>query len=441
MFDSRLNIGNGTFSWQNDVLNRLMRETYSTGDYIEYTYNTAGRRATLLGPDGSIQTYSYDARGRLSTFDHSLGNKTFTFGHNNDNTLSSVLYPNYITNAYTYDTLYRPGSINVYFESDYNNPFYLMEYDYDANGNRTTAAWPSGQGAGLPYDYTKHYTYDAMGRRLMKYLPATNMSTLYLYEGLTTIAEKEKVGSGSWRWKRVFTVSPGVIGQIQRVSDNTGSSWAGKYFHYDAIGNVALHTASDGSPVQAFDQDAYGNVRLGSQSGYHLTTKEFDPSADLYYFWQRWYDPGIGRFLSKAPYPKHIKHPYGCAANNPVYYIDSDGAQPTAEQRTRCWCDFILCLENAQPDYRNIGILGLFERGLSRLLPKEFGESILPPAFWSGAVIGVWGGMVRCYAEYEGCLAGYSGNSEPERTLPPQPLPPDEWEFRPGRIPISRNRR
>jgi len=51
MFDSRLNIGNGTFSWQYDILNRVTRETYPTGDYIEYTYNTAGRRATLRGPD------------------------------------------------------------------------------------------------------------------------------------------------------------------------------------------------------------------------------------------------------------------------------------------------------------------------------------------------------------------------------------------------------
>ena len=128
MFDSRLNIGNGTFSWQYDVLNRLTRETYPTGDYIEYAYNTAGRRATLRGPDGSIQTYSYDTRGRLSTLNHSLGDKTFTFGYNNDNTLSSVLYPNYITNAYAYDTLYRLGSLNVYFETDYNDPFYLVEY-------------------------------------------------------------------------------------------------------------------------------------------------------------------------------------------------------------------------------------------------------------------------------------------------------------------------
>jgi RHS repeat-associated protein len=32
------------------------------------------------------------------------------------------------------------------------------------------------------------------------------------------------------------------------------------------------------------------------KSGYHLTTKEYDADIGLYYFWQRWYDPTIGRF-------------------------------------------------------------------------------------------------------------------------------------------------
>ena len=127
--------------------------------------------------------------------------------------------------------------------------------------------------------------------------------------------------------------APGVIGQILRVSDNTGSAWTDTYYHYDSIGNVALHTASDSSPVQPIDQDAYGNVRLGSPSIYHLTTKEFDSSSDLYHFWQSWYDPNRGLFLSIDKFDRLSRfnngiieyYQYQYCRRNPMMMIDPDG--------------------------------------------------------------------------------------------------------------------
>ena len=51
--------------------------------------------------------------------------------------------------------------------------------------------------------------------------------------------------------------------------------------HYDAIGNVAYVSVFDGTPKTYYEQEAYGNVKINSQSGYHLTTKEYDYSGDL----------------------------------------------------------------------------------------------------------------------------------------------------------------
>jgi RHS repeat-associated protein len=73
------------------------------------------------------------------------------------------------------------------------------------------------------------------------------------------------------------------------------------------------------------DQEAYGNVKVGSQSGYHLTTKEYDSIPELYYFWQRWYDPILGRSLSQAPYPVFMEHPYMFVENNPNDKLDPNG--------------------------------------------------------------------------------------------------------------------
>jgi len=60
-------------------------------------------------------------------------------------------------------------------------------------------------------------------------------------------------------------------------------------------------------------------------SGRHLTTKEYDSDANLYYFWQRWYDPQVGRFRSKATYPPYLEHPYAYASGNPAFYSDPSG--------------------------------------------------------------------------------------------------------------------
>ncbi|HPB32755.1 MAG TPA: RHS repeat-associated core domain-containing protein, partial [Candidatus Sumerlaeota bacterium] len=295
MFDSRLNIGNGTFSWQYDVLNQMTGEKSMAGLTRLYEYQ-----------------YAFDAAGNRTQMSYYNGSTTVntSYSHNDGNQLT--IRSNGPQWGYTYD-----ANGNMTIEDLEGTPQRTFSWNRD---DRLTQVVKSGQ--------TVQYTYDAMGRRLMKHVPVTNTSTLYFYEGLTVIAEKEKVGSGSWTWKRVFTIAPGVIGQILRVSENTGSVWADTYYHYDAIGNVALQTASDGSPVQPFDQDAYGNIRLGTQEGYHLTTKEFDSSANLYYFWQRWYDPGIGRFLSKAPYPSHIEHQFGYCENNTINQTDQAGMIP-----------------------------------------------------------------------------------------------------------------
>jgi len=143
-----------------------------------------------------------------------------------------------------------------------------------------------------------------------------NTYTYYYYDGLTVLAEKKKVGAGNPTWDKLFTVAPGAIGNI--LSSNLN------YYHYDAMGNVVFIADFDGTPAQSFEQEAYGNVKSGSQSGYHLTTKEYDTIPELYYFWQRWYDPMLGTFLSLDPKSRSIL-PYNLCKNNSINSIDPQG--------------------------------------------------------------------------------------------------------------------
>ncbi|MDI6784610.1 MAG: RHS repeat-associated core domain-containing protein, partial [bacterium] len=128
----------------------------------------------------------------------------------------------------------------------------------------------------------------------------------------------------------VYTLAPGVISQIisKRNYVNGAKDY---YYHYDAIGNVMFITDSYGDITASYVQEGFGNV-IASSSGlvpnsYHLTTKELEhhPATGLYYFGARWYDPQVGRFITKTPFPPFIEHPYAFAENDPINMVDFNG--------------------------------------------------------------------------------------------------------------------
>jgi len=100
-------------------------------------------------------------------------------------------------------------------------------------------------------------------------------------------------------------------------------------------------SGSAGTLTDTYHQDAYGNVLsnvntgawASSMSGRHLTTKEYDNEAYLYYFWQRWYDPRVGRFISPSLLPIDMEHAYSFAENNPFLRVDPFGLVPTVAPR------------------------------------------------------------------------------------------------------------
>ncbi len=60
-----------------------------------------------------------------------------------------------------------------------------------------------------------------------------------------------------------------------------------------------------------------------------LTGKEYDEATGLYYYNARWYDPGLGRFITEDPIRDRLNW-YLYALGNPLIWIDSSGLRPTA---------------------------------------------------------------------------------------------------------------
>ncbi|MEW6095495.1 MAG: RHS repeat-associated core domain-containing protein [bacterium] len=82
------------------------------------------------------------------------------------------------------------------------------------------------------------------------------------------------------------------------------------YFHYDGLGSTVNLTNEYGSVTMTYEYDAFGAVKREENGiGWKKNQYKFgggygvshDPAAGLHYMLNRWYDPRIGRFITKDP--------------------------------------------------------------------------------------------------------------------------------------------
>jgi len=75
------------------------------------------------------------------------------------------------------------------------------------------------------------------------------------------------------------------------------------YYHSDGLGSVTNPTDSTGTIVESYAYDVFGKPSAVSTVGnrYMFTGREYDAETELYYYRNRYYDNGIGRFVSVDP--------------------------------------------------------------------------------------------------------------------------------------------
>lgn len=84
---------------------------------------------------------------------------------------------------------------------------------------------------------------------------------------------------------------------------NTGSPETLTYLHPDHLGTPKFGTNAGGTQVWAWAPDAFGN---GTPSGsvtvnLRMPGQYFDAESGLFYNWNRYYNPAIGRYISPDP--------------------------------------------------------------------------------------------------------------------------------------------
>jgi len=165
----------GTTSWTYNAADELTELDQPNGT-VEYTYNSAGQRATMVDVGVGTTTYGYDAYGRLSTITNPYSEVT-TFAYDAAGRISQRTLESDAYDVFTYDTRSRVTGI-VTRDSE-GNALYSRAYTFNAVSN-VTQVIEGGVTTTYTYDnidqltgesrsgYTATYTYDANGNRLTK---------------------------------------------------------------------------------------------------------------------------------------------------------------------------------------------------------------------------------------------------------------------------------
>jgi RHS repeat-associated protein len=149
---------------------------------------------------------------------------------------------------------------------------------------------------------TQNYAYDAFGRRIgvATQTGSSVVGVSYLYDGLNPVATLNTLGDPQIM---LFGPDPDDLFNVNPI---TGAFSPLR----DALGSVVALTDSSGALQANYQYDPYGNTTpSGTASGdsqfqyigrENDTDQQYNPNG-TYFLRNRYYSPGLGRFLSRDP--------------------------------------------------------------------------------------------------------------------------------------------
>ncbi len=260
--------------------------------------------AAFAGP-GVLETYTWDAANRLIGHTNPAGDQT-EYRYDGDNnrvymgvTVGTGNRQNRYPSAHPagqvtgWEPQYKKQQTEVFFTYDITSSLPEPLYATDASGT----------------DWVQSYVYGANGERIsMTYLPSADSSTAW---------EPTPGASGA---------APNTAPEtLYYLSDMQGSplsllnqnSEVALRYHYDEFGTP--------EEPEKFDLNYPGPDNLFGYTGLG-----YDSASGLSYARARYFDSGIGRFVSQDTYEGDVKNPqslnmYAYVENNPLRYMDPTG--------------------------------------------------------------------------------------------------------------------
>jgi RHS repeat-associated protein len=295
-----------------------------------YTYDGVGNRATnaeTIGGTTLNEAYSYDELHRLVQFANGTAaqQQAYTYDPLNNRIQQAVGQTSPVISAYQFDAA---NELTAVHSGSLTGPV-TATLTYDTNGNLQSDGTRSYTWDDLDElsqvsngATTVAYAYDALGRRLQKTVNGT--LTQFLNDGDTLYAQY----GATWTYPTARYSAMGLDQPVVRGQVNAdGSDGTAQYYLADGLGSVLAVADSADSNVTSQRFDPWGNVTAASgvipQVGF--TGREPDETG-LVYYRARYYNPGLGRFVSRDPIGLQggINN-YAYVGNNPVNYADPSG--------------------------------------------------------------------------------------------------------------------
>ena len=310
-----------------------------------YDYDFNGNVAAIT--DGlplahGNREFDYDALDRLVGVVATAaagGNATFAY-----DPLDNLRIANQGARAFRYhydaanllQTLKTPGGATLY------------TFGYDSRGNQTSKT-PSGQPT-QTFTFNRanqltdasagvtNFVYDGLGRRAKG---GGSSAAQYFYYGRSgqQLFSQDTAAGGN---RRSYVYLAGSL-IARRSQPNAGGQVTATYLHTDALGSPVIETNASGGISQSREWlTVWGEPVSGSyQDGPGYTGHQTDTELRLSYMQQRYYDPGVGRFLSADPVRANPAsgtnfNRYWYGNNNPVKFVDPDGRYACIGSPSNC---------------------------------------------------------------------------------------------------------
>ena len=204
------------------------------------------------------------------------------------------------------------------------------------NGNITTWYFYNAQNKLVKIkgnDFVYEFLYDSQNRRIAIGEGADESSLIWrkiIHEGNIPIIETDCTNVIEKIFVRGLGIAEGTGDVIAELT--TGNGLRTTFFYLaNHRGDTILVLNSGGAVENYFCYDAFGNqTHMQNETGfkpkYTFSTKEFLPSAELYLYAYRVYDPISGRWTQRDPidYQDSINL-YQFCANNPIIIYDEFG--------------------------------------------------------------------------------------------------------------------
>ncbi len=268
-----------------------VQDRLSPSESLSFTYDALYHLEEANGAFGAV-ALTYDKVGNRLTRDHGGALETYAYGPVN-NRLEQVSGNE--NRTLSHDEKGNATSITHLAETP--SAAYAFKnhtYVYDGMNRRTKKIGENG---------TTHYSYDPSGKLLAEWVAGGDEITQSIYLEETPIAMVvTPVGSGT---PRIYYYHLDHLGTPLKMSDETGTLvWEARYNPFGEA-TVILETVEN-------------NLRFPGQY--------FDKETGLHYNLNRYYDPGIGRYLTPDPIGlKGGANLYAYTQNNPVNRIDPYG--------------------------------------------------------------------------------------------------------------------